>query len=118
MFDAEALIAGAQLRTGLSDFGDERFLVGLRQFVNGLNAADNIIPGREAEIEKLILRLLCNLLWRQKDFAEHPEILEEYLLPPVCIVSLPRVGTTKLQRLLGATDAFQSLPYWALLPCC
>ena len=112
MFDADELLASARSRTGLTDFGDERFLVGLHQFVDGLNATDNIIPGRETELTKLILRLLCNLLWRQEDLAKHPQILEQRLLPPVCIVSLPRTGTTKLQRLLGATGAFQNLLYW------
>ena len=114
MFDADELVASAQSRTGLADFGDERFLVGLHQFVDGLNATDNIIPGREGELRKLLLRLLCNLLWRQADFAQHPEILEERLLPPVCILSLPRVGTTKLQRQLGVTGAFQNPLYWHL----
>ena len=114
LFDSQELLATVRARTNLSDFGDPRLLEGFEFFVKGLNETDNIIPGREEALREMLLKMLSNLLWRNKDFVEHPEILEEPLAPAVCIVSLPRVGTTKIQRMLGATSVVLSVPYWYL----
>jgi hypothetical protein len=48
----------------------------------------------------------------QRDIAAHPEILDEKVLPPVFITSMPRTGSTKLHRMLGATGDFNALPFW------
>jgi hypothetical protein len=47
-----------------------------------------------------------------QDLAEHPEILEEDIGSPIIITSPPRTGSTKLQRLLGASGNFQTAPLW------
>jgi len=114
---ADELIAAATRRTGLNDFGDGRAPQGLRKLVAAINAngEDFIIPERMQRLQTRLISLLENRLRFQFDLCEHPEILQETLLPPVAIVSLPRTGTTKIQRMLGATDSFQNLYYWQML---
>ena len=48
----------------------------------------------------------------QRAITEHPEILDEEILPPVFVTSLPRTGSTKLHRMLAATGDFNGLPFW------
>ena len=115
IFTVEELLAEATEKTGLSNFGEDNFREGLDHLVAGINQCDRVKPGREDSLRRDLVRLLANRLRWQKDLAEHPQIAEEPLLPPACIVSLPRVGTTKIQRLLAVTDSFQDLPYWQIL---
>ena len=63
-------------------------------------------------IEKKLLRLLCNRLRMQWDFAKHPEIAEIQIKRPVFVYGLPRSGTTKIQKLLATSGDFNYLPFW------
>jgi len=99
-------------RTDLSDFGGgEQFINDLNIFVTALDI-DRVPPDRIERCYEYIIELLVNRLWFEKDLKDHPEIEDEVLLPPVAVVSLPRAGTTKLQRILGELDSMQSLLYW------
>lgn len=111
-FSANRLLTKASENTGLTDFGPDDFLEGFEILVSSISKRNEIPPDRCEQAEKVFLRLLMNRLWFTKDLADHPEIAEQQLLPPTLIVALPRTGTTKLQRLLGATDCFQELLYW------
>lgn len=112
VLDAQELLQIAQDRTGLSDFGPEDFREGLDMLVKGINADVDVRPDRVEHLRENILRLLVNRLWFQKDLIEHPEILDEVIDAPIIITSLPRTGSTKLQRLLAASGDFQLLEYW------
>jgi hypothetical protein len=48
----------------------------------------------------------------QADLQRHPEILEEEVLPPVFITSLPRTGSTKLHRMIASTGDFNAPTFW------
>ena len=109
------LLSAAKQQSGLSHFGHDNFREGLEALVAGFNSSDLTIPGRELALRRDLVRLLVNRLRWQKDLADYPEINDQSLLPPLCIVSLPRVGTTKIQRFLSETNAFQDLPYWQIL---
>ncbi|MGQ0700800.1 MAG: sulfotransferase [Panacagrimonas sp.] len=115
LLTAEQLMLEAVNRAGLDNFGADNFRDGLDKLVEGVNESGLLIPGREENIKRDLVRLLVNRLRWQKDLSDHPEIAEVQFLPPVAIVSLPRAGTTKLQRMLSATKAFQDLPYWQIL---
>ncbi|MEJ7935404.1 sulfotransferase [Sphingobium sp. AN558] len=112
VLDARELLQVAQDRTGLSDFGPDDFREGLDMLVKGINADVDVRPDRVVHLRENILRLLVNRLWFQKDLTDHPEILEEVIDGPIIITSLPRTGSTKLQRLLAASGDFQLLEYW------
>ena len=109
------LLSAAEQQTGLSHFGRDNFREGLEALVAGVNSSGLMIPGREPALRRDLVRLLVNRLRWQKDLADHPEINDQPLLPPLCIVSLPRTGTTKIQRFLAETTAFQDLQYWQIL---
>ena len=110
--DATQLLADARRRTGLQDAGDAAFLTALQTLVGSINAESAVTPdGAQAAAERF-LRLLVNRLRFEADIARTPAILEERLLPPLVICGLPRVGSTKLHRLLAEGGAFQSLLFW------
>lgn len=110
--DAQELLQTAMDRTGLSDFGPSDFRVGLDVLVKSINAEVVVRPDRVGALKENLLRFLVNRLWFQKDLTEHPEILEEEIRSPIIISSLPRTGSTKLHRLLGASGDFQVVEYW------
>ena len=106
------LLQTAQTRTGLADFGPADFMEGLTLLVDGINREAEIRDNSWEQVRARLLRLLMNRLWFAKDLADHPEMQRENLGLSLIIVSLPRTGTTKLQRLLGASDDFQVHRWW------
>ena len=111
-FNAAELIETACMRSGLRDFGPGDFRTGLELFVKGLNTTATIAEDRRDTLRNELLRLLLNRLYLAKDMTEHPEIVDERIVAPVVINSLPRTGTTKLHRMLAASGAFQTAPMW------
>lgn len=111
-FNVEELLASARARTGLADFGPADFREGLEVFVNCLNAQGEIGEQSWDHVHERLLRLLMNRLWFAKDMTEHPEIADEDVGYPVVIAALPRTGSTKLHRMLGASGDFQTMPFW------
>ena len=112
---AAELLNEASERTGLNNFGPDNFREPFEIMVEGINNRPDVLEDRLDILKEEILRLLVNRLWFARDIEENPEILKQELLPPVSIASLPRTGTTKLQRILSATDHFQSTLYWHLI---
>jgi Sulfotransferase family len=109
---AEQLLDEARRRTLLRDFGAEEFLLPFRMMVASVNEeADFSTEGQQLARERF-LRLLVNRLRVQADIAQHPEILEQVILPPAVIVSLPRTGSTKLHRLLWQGGDFLGMMMW------
>lgn len=108
------LLQTAKDRTGLSDFGQPDCMDNLEALVTSINTGGAVSPRRWDDVHEYLVRILVNRLWFAKDLKENPDILEQELLPPVAIVSLPRTGSTKTQRLLGASDQFLNLLWWQM----
>jgi hypothetical protein len=106
------LIEAARQHTGLDDFGDEHFRPSLDSLVYSLNEEAQLSEGGRIAAEERVMRLLVNRLRSQADLKRHPEILEQDLKTPVVILGLPRVGSTKLHRMLAAGGAFQDPLMW------
>lgn len=113
MLDVDDLLSTAEDRTGLSDFGPDDFREGLHVLVNGINKSGLIRDDRREALRERLLNMLVNRLWFAQDLKDHPEIEDEELGSPIIIASLPRTGSTKLQRFLGASDDFQVLRLWS-----
>ena len=111
-FDTNTLINSAVQKAGLSDFGAGPLVEDFELFIGAVNAAAAIRDDRRGRAQEYIINLLVNRLRMIQDLKDNPEILKTELLPPVVILSPPRTGTTKLQRLLGSTGNFQNLLYW------
>ena len=73
----EHLMAAARKQTGLSDWGEDDFLTPLTVLLNAYEKeADLSLLGRVI-MQKTIERLLANRLFIQRDFTNHPEILQQ-----------------------------------------
>jgi hypothetical protein len=109
----ERLLARARAETGLDDLGDAYFLPPLRKLLESIDGCrDQLRPEAISWADAWVIRHLVNRLRMQRDIALHPEILAEDLLPPAAIIGLPRTGSTKLQRMLGAGGGFQEVTFW------
>ena len=114
-FEVQALLDAATARTGLSELshpGIPGIVDNLRAFIDAVNQEGLISERSWSHASEYFIRLLVNRLWMVKDLKEHPDILGEHLTPPVVILPLPRTGSTKLQRMLGAGNSFQNLLWW------
>jgi hypothetical protein len=113
--DAAALLTNARRLTGLDDFGDGRFRLGLEKFLSGATEEGELNATGAAIVEATVTRFLVNRLRFEDDLKRHPEILDEPIEPPVIIMGLPRTGTTKLQRMMAVDPRFQSLRAWQIM---
>ena len=97
---ADALLALAQRRSGLGDFGDTSFVDPLRRLLGScIDEASLSLVGRMA-IRWDVLRFLTNLLQFRDAEQRDPGILQQAIDRPIFISGLPRSGTTFLHRLL------------------
>ena len=98
--DADALLAHAQRRSGLRDFGDTSFVEPLQRLLTAcVEEASLSLVGRMATRWD-VLRFLTNLLRFQAAERSDPGILNQTIRQPIFITGLPRSGTTFLHRLL------------------
>lgn len=115
---AQALMDKACEITGLNDFGDPAFRVGLEKLVASINKeaiptelGELAIPGNI--IAKLVTRLKVEECYRQ-----NPQIDAEVIADPVFITGLPRTGSTALGHMLALDQETRSLRGWeAAEPC-
>lgn len=108
------LLASAKQRAGLTDFGADGFMEGLAALVDGLNNDVSLVEERWEHLRDWLINLLVNRLRFQHDLELHPEILDEDLGTPIIIASMPRTASTKLHRMLGASNDFQVLKFWSV----
>lgn len=111
-FDPETLLAEARTRTGLSDFGEPSFRVGLKVFCDALENEARLSDFGRGLLHQKVMELLTNRLGIEDWYRRHPEIEQEPLAAPIVIVGLPRTGTTLLQRVLAQDPQFYSMPWW------
>ncbi len=112
--DLDRMLAIAQRRTGLTDFGDPIYREGFLQLTRSARDDGQLnLSGRIAIREHFILALvtLLRLVQAQKD---HPEVFKAPLNDPVFIVGLPRTGTTFLQRMLSVPTDTRGLAAWEI----
>jgi hypothetical protein len=113
--DESALLRTAMKKTGLTDFGDDRFREPLRVLVDALEREARLNPLGRVLIRQMLLQLLTTRLLVQDLVLRHPEILDLPVPSPLVILGLPRTGTTHLHNLLSCDPCLRSLPYWESL---
>ncbi|MEM9256957.1 MAG: sulfotransferase [Pseudomonadota bacterium] len=111
-FDMQELLASARKRTGLTEFGDARFMEPMQVLADALNSEAMLNPLGRYLAKLNIERLLDGRLRAEALFRQHPEIRQRPLPDPIVIVGLARSGTTRLHRLLAADDTFLHLESW------
>jgi hypothetical protein len=113
--DADALIAEARRRTGLEDFGPNRFDEPLRVMLGALRDEGNLTDAAFAGNLQAQVRSLMLTLQMQDFFKRHPEIAEQEVVAPVVIIGLQRTGTSKLFRNIAADPQWNVLYTWQAL---
>jgi hypothetical protein len=116
--DEGALLAEAQRRTGLSDFGDAAFREPLGIFLRALeNEASLTLVGRFLA-HREVQTWLANRLQLTDTWRRHPEIEGEAPRAPLFVTGSGRSGTSLLHELLAQDPASRVLRTWeALHPC-
>jgi len=113
-FDIAAVLADAQRKEALTDWGPGEFERPLRVLLAdyagaGLNAVGTHIL-RSGIVHSLRMRLRA-----QEWMRRHPEILDERVAAPIVVVGMMRSGTTLLQRLLAADARFHCAYGWEVV---
>lgn len=113
-FAPAALIADAQRKEGLDDFGPGSFAEPLGVLAEDYRGAGLSELGahivRSGLVHSLRMRLRATE-WHRR----HPEIAEERIVAPVVVVGMMRSGTTLLQRLLAADPRFACAHGWEVI---
>ena len=113
--DAEDLMVAARRRTGLSDWGDDRFRQGLRILVESFDRQDTAHTFGRLFFREFCIGLLVNRLKVQDEWNRHPEIRAVPVRRPLFVTGLPRSGTTFLHRLLSQDPLARPLLFWETL---
>jgi hypothetical protein len=111
-FSEEKLLATARKKTGLDDFGDDRFLAPLRLRLAYVRNNQRLSPLGRVVAQKAMLKPLMNRLRIQDLLKRHPEIREQKIERPLFVVAFPRTGTTLLNQLLSQDPAGRPLMFW------
>jgi len=106
------LMAAAQKKAGLTDFGDEVMVEPLKKLIAAINAEAELTAFGKVGAKIRLINILVQRLRAEAVFREHPEILDVEIKNPVFIVGLQRSGTTLLHRLLAADPGLRSLISW------
>jgi Sulfotransferase family len=113
-FDLAAVLAGAQDKEQLTDWGREPFEEPLSVLLDSYAAADLNDVGvyilRSGIVHSLRMRLRT-----QEWIRRHPEITDETIVAPVVVVGMMRSGTTLLQRLLAADSRLHCAYGWEVV---
>lgn len=113
-FDPVAVLADAQRKEELTDWGPGEFDGALRMLLADYARADLNDIGvhilRSGIVHSLRMRLRA-----QEWIRRHPEILDERVAAPIVVVGMMRSGTTLLQRLLAADPRFVCAYGWEVV---
>ena len=106
------MLAEAQSRTGLSDFGEDGFRVPLGVLSKSLREEAPLNEIGRAIMRGRVIESLETRLQTQDWLTRHPEILEEQIGEPIVIVGLMRTGTTMLHRILASDPRHYAADWW------
>lgn len=105
----EDVVESAQRASGLSEFGGDEHVEGLRVLVSDYAGPAGLTEVGARRMRGALKGLLVARLMAEQGFAATP--LPD-LQPPIVVTGLPRSGTTLLQRLLTAVPGHQGLEQW------
>jgi hypothetical protein len=108
----EEVIAAAQAKTGLVEFGDPTILEGLQRLLDAY-ASEAKFTARGAQMAHDDLATYLSIRMRIEAWLkDHPELLDAPIEKPMFVFGLPRTGTTLMINLLHADPARRSFLRW------
>ncbi len=102
----------AREETGLDDFGDEHYLVGLKVLLEQYDMDCDLSPMGNIAVRMKLIHVLKRRLLAEQAWKDDPSVLDNPIEKPLVITGLVRTGSTALHYLLGADPDRQFLPYW------
>ncbi len=108
----QALMEEASLRTGLSDFGDPRFVEGFRILLRGYDEEAHLNAFGRIGVRQELSGILSARLSLIDQWKRNEQFLATPLKRPLFILGLPRTGTSTLHDLLAEDPRHQVLEYW------
>lgn len=117
--DEDSLIAAAQARTGLSDFGaDDGWYESFQRFIKGMREEAKLTLMGRLMSRSDVVNLLAGRLQIEDWYRRHPEIDDEEIVKPVMIVGQARTGTSLLLNVLSQDADNATLRHWeCMYPC-
>jgi hypothetical protein len=109
------ILAAARRRTGLTDWGDERFLEPMRVLLASLEDEARLNPLGRLFMRLNLRHFVGNRLLVRQYLKDHPEALDKPVTRPLFVVGLPRTGTTLLHNLLCQDPTRRAPLFWELL---
>lgn len=110
--EVESILDAARRQTGLTDWGDDSFLVPMQKVVAAVEARGQFTPLARVILRQSWIRAVCNRLWVKDWTDRHPEIAKQPVSRPIFVLGFPRTGTTLLQNLLAQQPGRRGLPFW------
>ena len=107
--EVDSLVASAQRKTGLRDFGEDRHLDALHVLVESINDEARLTATGRLIQQSQLGGALVQRLRIQELLRRHPEIHDVTLAPIVLVTGLQRTGTTLLHRLLNAHPGIRGI---------
>lgn len=111
----DKLIAKACQQSGLSDFGNESFRLGLDKLCESLEREARLSQIGRIAAHSLLLHNLTLRLQLIEYRKQHPEVARQTIERPLFVLGLPRTGTTILYELLAQDPAHRSPMSWEVL---
>jgi hypothetical protein len=99
--DFDAVAAAARRRAKLEDFGDWPIEEPLRRLLAAYERESHLTMLGRITVRELVVSLLENLLYMERERQLSPEIEAEPIVAPTFIIGLPRTGTTLLHGLMS-----------------
>ena len=114
----EELLDTARSRTGLEDFGDDSFRLGLDRITDGLDHEARLNELGVAVTPEILVAYLTNRLEILDWHRRHPEMGQSDIRSPVFMIGMGRTGTTILHDLFGQDPANRIPRTWEVdRPC-
>lgn len=113
LLDASGLLADAQSRTGLSDWGDDTLPERFAAAVAHLDAAGMDAAGQR-EAAAVCGGLLTSRLEFFEDRRRYP-IADEAITAPLFVTGEPRTGTTLMHALMAVDPDARALRFWEVM---
>lgn len=110
--DADELLATATERSGLSDFGEETYRIGLDQLLDAIESEGKLSEIGAAISPDILVGYLTNRLSIIDWHAQHPETAGIDLGDMVFMIGMGRTGTTILQDLLAQDPVARAPRTW------
>lgn len=97
------------------DLEDRDAIEPLTVLIDSFNTESRLHEAGTISLQNQLLRMLANRLRMLRDWTAHPEIAEQVIHRPVFVGGYLRTGSTKMARLITASDDFNALPLWKAL---